>query len=139
MLVHDPAFGLPICVNALAQEFGMTFAVGYLYDLEENYGIYRNILIDTFTESNITKGVRRIVMFTGTAIYSNATPLVETRRSTVLSVTGKRSNYTVAVLSNNVLAIGDITFLTDPYLEIEDNRKFLENIVCWLLEVETEG
>jgi len=132
MLVYDPSVGFATYINSISQEFGMLFSNGYLYDLKTNYGIYRNIIITNFTECPITKGVSKIVLFTATHIY---TPygIAFTSSGTYLSFTETRGVYTPIALNGNVIGIGDMSFMIDPFCEIADNKKLIENIVLFLI------
>ena len=134
LIAHDPATGFPSAINGIAQEFGMIFATGYLYSSEDKYGIYRNLVIDDFEENNLTIGLNKLVVLTGTAIYTNATPLIYTDENVYLSIVDENGVYAIAVLNGTVLALGDITFMLDPFIQLADNSLFLDNLVNWLLE-----
>ncbi len=131
-LAHDPSVNLPTGINQVAQEFGIMFETGYLYNPRVNYGVYRNIVVEDFAESNITRGVERIVILTGTAVYGNATVIAYTSNDTYLSIYYRKDRYPVIVEKGSVLAIGDITSMMDQFLELGDNRKLLYNIIEWL-------
>ncbi len=139
LVVHDPAVGFPTLINRVAQEFGMVFAAGYLYSAEDKYGIYRNLVVRSFEESNLTTGVEELVILTGTAIYTNATTLARTSEDTTLSITDKKGEYTVIALNGSVLALSDITFMMDPFVQLADNEVFLDRLVDWLLVPRKEG
>jgi len=135
LLLHDPGFGPFVSINTLAQEFGVMFTVGYLYNPNEKYGIYRNIIIKNFSNSTtLTKNVSSIIMFTAGAIYTHDEEVAWTSNTTSLSILYKSSVYTVIVEKNNVVAISDITFLLDPFVGLADNRIFLDNLIKWLTE-----
>lgn len=134
LIAHDPAAGFPSAINSIAQEFGMIFATGYLYSSEDKYGIYRNLIIDNFEENDLTIGLNELVILTGTAIYTNATPLIYTNEDVYLSIVDEKGEYAFAVLNGTVLALGDITFMLDPFIQLADNSLFLDNLVSWLLK-----
>jgi len=139
LIAHDPAAGFPSSINNIAQEFGMLFATGYLYSSKDKYGIYRNPIIRTFEENNLTIGLNELVVLTGTAIYTNATSLIRTSRNTYLSIVDEQGEYTIAAINGTTLALGDITFMLDPFIQLADNSRFLDNLVEWLLGEEREG
>lgn len=132
LLIYDPAIAFATYINDIAQEFGLYFANGYLYDLNENYGIYRNIVITNFVSSPLTEGVNKLVLFTSTHVYASH-GLALTSNSTVLSLTEEAGVYTPIVMEKDVIAIGDMTFMLDPFCGIADNKKFIENLVYYLV------
>ncbi|RLE65961.1 MAG: hypothetical protein DRJ38_02805, partial [Thermoprotei archaeon] len=96
-------------------------------------------IIRTFEENNLTIGLNELVVLTGTAIYTNATSLIRTSRNTYLSIVDEQGEYTIAAINGTTLALGDITFMLDPFIQLADNSRFLDNLVEWLLGEEREG
>ena len=125
MLVYDPSVSFATYINSISQEFGMLFSNGYLYNLKKNYGIYRNIIITNFTECSIMRGVNKIVLFTATHIYTSY-GIAFTSSDTYLSFTEAKGVYTPIAMNGNVLGIGDMSFMMDPFCEIADNKKLIE-------------
>ena len=136
LLVYDPSAGFPLAINVLAQEFGMFFGSGYLYSGADKYGIYRNVVVKNFSNSNLTRNVRELVILTGSSIYTNSTWLAYTGENVYISILDRKGKYAVVAINKSVLALGDASFLLDPYLELADNRVFLENLIDWLLSRE---
>ncbi len=132
VLIYDTSMAFAESINSLSEVFGMYFSDGYLYNAEDNYGIYRNIFVERFGNSTLVTNISRIVLFTATHIYTNGTPLALV--DATLSITESRGIYVPIAVNNDVLAIGDSTFLMDPFCHIEDNWKFLENLVNFLLK-----
>ena len=130
ILLYDTSLASAIAMNELSQNFGIYFSEGYLYNVKKNFWIYRNIYVSIFNNSTLFKNVTRLVLFTATAIYTNATSLA--RASATLSLTEKSGNYTVIAMSKNVLVIADQTFLEDPYLYAEDDYEFFNNLVEYI-------
>ena len=133
VIAHDPAIDFPIYVNELAQEFGFVFGTGYLYSSESKYGIYRNVIVETFENSSLTKDIDTLIIFTGTSIYTNATKIALTSSDTKMAITDRASEHTIIALNGTVLALSDITFMLDPFIQLADNEKFVDNLVDWLL------
>lgn len=133
LMVLDPTRALSDPINSLAVEFGVVFGNGFLYNLEEHYGNYRNLIISDFKESNITRGLKTIVFYTASHIYSNDQVAFTSDRT--FSSEGeltKRFSPIAFVSEKGVLAIGDQTFLTEPYCYMEDNQKLVSNVADFL-------
>ena len=138
LLLYDPSMEyltipeLNGPINSLANRFEVNFENGYLYDEENYYGFYRNIYVEEFAETNLTRGVERLVLFTAAPLRSNSS-VAWTGETTYSSTAERGGRY--AVISQldfengTVIALGDITLLMEPYCYVEDNYKLLENLV----------
>lgn len=133
LIVHDPALYFPVSINVLSQEFGMVFAVGFLYNSKENYGIYRNLIVRNFSDHPVVANISEIVIFTGTAIYTNSTPIAWSSNDTLISITDTPGKYAIMATNGTVLALSDSTLLLDPFITIADNRELVDNLARWLL------
>ncbi|MEM2906407.1 MAG: hypothetical protein QW587_11840, partial [Candidatus Bathyarchaeia archaeon] len=133
LLIYETSAAWARYMNGLAQEFGLYFSEGYLYDVQENYGIYRNIIVKDFAELPPVVALTQLTMFTAAHIYGNATALARTRASTYLSLTEAQGVYTPIAASGNVTAIADLTFLLDPFTGVSENGRFLEKLVDYLV------
>ncbi len=118
-------------INSLAAEFGILFWNDYLYNLKENEGNFRYIYLTEFAESNITKGLRRIVFYTSGSVFGNG--IIFTDSDTYSSSRGEKGRYAAAAMAEDskVLAIGDVTFLSEPY-NVLDNNRLIYNIADFL-------
>lgn len=118
-------------INSLASEFGILFWNDYLYNMKENDGNFRYIYLTDFTENNITKGLRRIVFYTSGSVFGNG--IIFTDNDTYSSSRGEKGRYSVAVIAEDsrVLAIGDVTFLSEPY-NVMDNNRLIYNLADFL-------
>ncbi len=118
-------------INSLAVEFGILFWNDYLYNLKENEGNFRYIYLTEFAESNITKGLRKIVFYTSSSVFGNG--IIFTDKDTYSSSRGEKGRYPVAAMAEDskVLAIGDVTFLSEPY-NVLDNNRLIYNIADFL-------
>ena len=145
LMFYDPALEyndatssiLPI--NSLANRFGLTFARGYLYNMEEKYGLYRNIYVSSFKESNLTRDLASLVFLTATHIHSTDSDAAWTDDSTFSSISEKQGKYaTVSILdkgNGTMAAFGDLTFLTEPFAYLEDNYQLIMNLVSVVTEI----
>jgi hypothetical protein len=118
-------------INSLATEFGMLFWNDYLYDLKENEGNFKNIYLTEFAESNITKGLHKVAFFTSGSVFGKG--IIFTDNNTYSSSKGEKGRYSVAAMNNdkNVLAIGDATFMSEPY-NVLDNNRLIYNVADFL-------
>ncbi|MEM1538190.1 MAG: S49 family peptidase [Candidatus Nezhaarchaeales archaeon] len=134
LLVHEPSRSLTNGINSLAAEFNVIFANGYLYNLEKNYGNYRNIVLDSF-RGDLTKGVEKLVFFTASHVASKGNEVAFVGSGTTSSEGELSMIYSPIVLAGfgRVLAIGDQTFLEEPYCYAEDNYRFISNVADFLV------
>ena len=130
LLVFDPSRGNSSTINTLAGDFGLVFASGYIYNMNENYGNYKNILVSDFNTS-IIPNVRKTVFFTSTFIYGGE-GLAFTSNDTYYSESDMPDSFAVISRSKNVVAISDQTFLEQPYCYIEDNHRLISWIADYL-------
>lgn len=139
LLIWEPERAIPRranveTANSLAGYFGLIFANGYLYNLYENEGNYRNILVQDFKSNNITDGIRKVVLYTASHVYSQGNEIAFTSKSTQSSESEISAQYSpiVYVRDRRVLAVGDATFLKEPSCYAEDNYRLLTNIAKFL-------
>lgn len=132
LLITDPTRQSQI--NSLASRFGMTFEGDYLYNLKENEGNFRNIFVSQFKKSDLTEGVARIALYSASSISPSAWGLAFTDENTFSNVLVATEPFSPIIVSQDdrVLAISDLTFMTEPYNVAYDNSHFLSNIVDWL-------
>jgi hypothetical protein len=145
LMFYDPAseytdtVSPTMAVNSLANRYGITFAQGYLYNMEENYGLYRNIYVNEFKETNITRGLESLVMFTATYIHATDIDAAWTSDTAYASMSEQQGSYApISVLdkgNGTTAAFGDITFLTDPFAHLEDNYQVIMNLVSVITEI----
>lgn len=133
-----PAYHGPI--NSVAKLFGLSFAKGYLYNEEEHYGLYRNIYVRDFVDTNLTRDLDSVVLFTSTHIRSLGGSVAYTTEETY-SLAAERSGSfgPIALMkkgNGTVAAFGDLTFMLEPYCYVEDNYDLILNIVSVIDDVE---
>ena len=130
-------------INSLSTRFGLSFAKGYLYNEEEYFGIYRNIYVRNFRDNPLTQNLSSLVMFTATHIYSVDNGVAWTPSGTFSSMSEKTSKYAVIASvkrgNGTVIAIGDLTFLMEPYCHLEDNYKLIANLASLIAKVEVKA
>lgn len=133
LLIADPT--RPSQINSLALESGLIFESDYLYNMEENDANYRNIFVSEFEENELTEGLEKIALYTAGSISSAESSLafVDGNTFSNLLATGQKLSPVALVEKSNVLAIYDLTFMTEPYNGILDNNQFISNIADWLM------
>ncbi|RLF14297.1 MAG: hypothetical protein DRJ97_06515 [Thermoprotei archaeon] len=144
LLLFDPAFEyvnlkeLTGPINTVASCFGLYFAKGYLYNNREHYGFYRNIYVSSLANTTLTRDLSSLVFFTATYIHSSGKGVAWTSKDTCTSIANRASAYPVIALVEDgkglVVALGDQTFLKEPYCYVEDNYKLLLNLASLMLK-----
>ncbi|MBI5955659.1 MAG: DUF4350 domain-containing protein, partial [Chloroflexi bacterium] len=121
-------------INSLAVEFGLTFRNDYLYNLKENEGIYHHVRFRDIERTEVTRGLGEIVLFIVGSIIPVERGIISGDDNTLSSLSEAKGRLAVAALSadSHVLALGDLTFLTEPYNSYRDNNRFVSNIADFL-------
>ena len=141
LLIADPTRHSRI--NSLSLDFGLIFEPDYLYNMKENEINYRNIFVTEFEENEITKNLEKIALYTTGSISSADDGIAFVDQNTFSSLVETRKKLSPIALAeeSKVLAISDLTFMTEPYNGALDNNKLISNIADWLaspLEEEEE-
>lgn len=125
-------------INDLASRFGLVFQDDYLYNTVENEGNFRNIILTDFADGQVTDDLERIVFFAAHSISSDEPALVTAGGETRSSTSERAEELTVAMLAGDgaVLALGDLTFMTEPNNAVSDNDRFIANIADFLSSAE---
>ncbi len=135
MLIDDPTRPVPESedkMNTLSTAFGIVYWNDYLYNLKDNDGNFRYIYLTDFKDNSITKNLNKIVFYIACSISSLEKGLIFTDENTYSSTREVPGRYSPVVLTDsNVLAIGDLTFLTEPY-NVFDNNQLISNIADFL-------
>lgn len=133
LLIADPT--RPSQINSLAIKFGVIFESDYLYNMKENEINYRNIFVSEFKESDITKGLEKIALYTAGSVSSAESGIAFIDENTFSSVIESRKRLSPIALAqeSKVLAIHDFTFMTEPYNGILDNNQLISNVADWLM------
>ena len=132
LLVSDPTrYGE---INSLSIKFGLIFESDYLYNMKENEINYRNIFVAEFQENSITEGLEKIALYTAGSISSADSGIAFVDENTFSNVieTRKRLSPIALAQESKVVAIYDLTFMTEPYNGILDNNQLISNIADWL-------
>jgi len=129
-------------LNDLANAFDITFRGDYLYNTIENEGNFRNILVgsDGFGDSALTDGLERLVLYSSHSLQLGpaAAALLSADDNTWSSATDRPGGLVLAALSpaasdaGQLLAIGDVHFLAEPYSTVYDNGAFVARVADFL-------
>ncbi len=127
-------------INDLAARFGLTFQTDYLYNTSENAGNFRNIRLSDFAGHPLTQGLDELVFFATHSIRSEEPGLIVANGETRSSTSEVDRDLTVGLLAADgaVLALGDLTFLTEPQNAVYDNDRFVANIADFLSSAQRE-
>lgn len=127
-------------INGLAAQFGITFQSDYLYNTAENAGNFRNIKLTDFGEHDLTGGLDEVVFSAAHSIVSEERVLIATSGETRSSSSERIEEMPVAMLAadGGALALGDLTFMTEPYNALSDNDQFIANIADFLSGAQRE-
>jgi len=134
VLIAEPTRARMSPVNSVAADFGILFGNGYLYDMNQSDGNYRDIIVTKFGGGPLTKGIGKMVLFTAAPIYSNGHELAITANTTASSESEIKTNYSPMIFLDDkrVVAVGDFTFLKEPFCYSEDNYHFITNLAEYL-------
>lgn len=121
-------------MNSLSLDFGLIFEPDYLYNLKEYDANYRNIFVSEFKENEITNDLKKIALYTSGSISSDNCSIALVDENTFSSLIETRQELSPIALTNEskVLAIYDLTFMTEPHNGILDNNRLIANIADWL-------
>ncbi len=132
LLIADPTRSSKM--NSISLEFGLIFEADYLYNMRENDANYSNIFVSEFKRNEITENLEKIALYTAGSITSDNCSIALVDENTFSSVIETRKGLSPMALANEskVVAVYDLTFMTEPYNGIVDNNQLISNIANWL-------
>ena len=138
LLISDPT--RPSRINILAKRFGVEFQPDYLFNTLEYDLNFRHIFVRDFQPAPLTSGLDTIALYIAGSVRSSGHGLAFTDVNTRSSlVEAAEDFYPIAWgESQNVLAIGDFTFMVPPYNSLVDNDKLLSNLADYLTDSRRE-
>ncbi len=131
LLIGDPDKRSDI--NDVSTLFGILFRDDYLYNLRENEGNFRNIFLKDFYSNNLTANLKKIVFFSASSLNPKENGIIFTSNDTYSSKKEEVGRYSPAITKGSVLALGDGTFMKQPYNDVAQNNQFISNIVDFLI------
>jgi hypothetical protein len=138
MIIGDPTRTIVVeALNSIAGAFGIIYSNDYLYSLTNNDNNYRNVVYSNFKESPLTKGLdndHKVIFYGGNSINAPGHEIImgdDTTHSNI-SEGGRAVAAAALTTDNRVLAIGDLTFLGEPFSAAESNGVFINNMADFL-------
>ncbi len=129
-----------IPLNSLANEFDIIFNGDYLYNTSENEGNFRNIILKEagFGENSLAADMEQLVFYGSHSLQTGpeAEALFTADDNTWSSATDRPGGLVLAATSHagQVVALGDIHFLMEPYYTVFDNGEFIAHVADFLSE-----
>jgi hypothetical protein len=122
--------------NEILQPFLLSFRNDYAYNLTHNEGNYRNIYVYPSSRNDLTKSISELVLYAAHSLDIYSEQVLSGEETTLSSLDDASNELPLAALdvSGNVLAIGDMTFLTSPYYQVSDNFQFVRNVADFLID-----
>ena len=133
LLIADPSRRSEI--NSLSLSFGLIFESDYLYNMRQNEINYRNVFVSEFKENEVTKHLEKIILYTTGSISSagDGIAFVDWNTYSSLIESVRRLSPLALAQDSRVLAVHDLTFMTEPYNGVLDNNQLISNIADWLV------
>ena len=127
-----------ILVNELLQPYQLSFRNDYAYNLTHNEGNYRNIFVYPNGKNDLTNSVSELVFYGSHTLEKNIEKVLAGEEDTLSSLDDSGGELPIAAMDNsgNVLVIGDMTFMSNPYYQVADNYQFVQNIADFLVNGE---
>jgi hypothetical protein len=127
--------GLETPLAPLANQYGLAFDGGYLYNMHEYDTNYRNVYATPAGDTALTEGVDRVVLHESVPV-AGGQAFVTTTDRTALSATREQAAYGVAARNGNVVAVGDSSLFGQEYLRRADNEVLVGNLLDFLVSAE---
>ncbi|MFQ5611687.1 MAG: hypothetical protein ACE5H9_06095 [Anaerolineae bacterium] len=139
-LIGDPTRTVDVeALNSVAGSFGIIFANDYLYALDPDRkdNNYRNVVFKDFKESPLTRGLAEsgsVIFYGGGSVNAPNHEIILGDGNIFSSISEGGRTLAAAVLTTNnqVLALGDLTFFSEPYSAAEANGIFINNIADFI-------
>lgn len=121
-------------VHTLAGAFGIQFETEDLYAVESGDGNFRNVKASGVGDHPLAEGVDEATLYTATSVRVEGDGEVFLRSDAGTTITGsdEAGQFPVGVVSGNVVAIGDKTFLEANKYTVADNDRIVANLAAFL-------
>ena len=122
-------------VNSLGARFGLTFADDYVYNTARNAGNYQYVILNDLEESPLTAGLEEVIFYSAHSIPAGDQALITGDENTTSSLSEQSGDLALMSLGGqgHVLAVADLTFMTEPYNSTADNNRLIANIADFLV------
>ncbi len=140
LIIGDPTRTIEVnALNSIAGEFDIIYANDYLYSLNASSmdNNYRNVIYTNFVDSPVTKGLSngdKVIFYSASSVSAPGHEIILGDKTTRSSTSESSRIMAAAALTANdqVLALGDLTFFSEPYSAAENNGKLINNIADFL-------
>ena len=123
--------------NTFLRAFDITINSDYLYNTQDSEGNFRNVFFDEFGKSELTFGLTQVALYGTHSVESPSGLILLRGTATNLSSSNDANdpNQGGAAMSadGNVVAFGDVTFLSSPYNTYTDNATLISNLADFAL------
>jgi hypothetical protein len=121
--------------NLFLAPYGISFNDDYVYNLASNEGNFRNVIYKQFASDALTKNVSQVVFYSAHSITTSQSDLIQGDQSSLSSLTDQGGGLIVAATASHhqILALGNLTFMINPYNQVADNSKFIQNVADFLV------
>lgn len=125
-------------LNSLAAPFGLTYSDDYVYNTVKNDGHYQYVIVENPGEHRLVAGIKRVVLYAAHSLAAAQEVLVGGDENTISSLSEQAGRLTLIGLGGDgkVLALPDLTFMTEPYNSTADNNRLIANIADFLVGAE---
>jgi len=119
----------------LASRFGVAFGTSYLYDMANGDTNFQAVSAGPSGSGPLLDGVEEVVFREAVPVRTGdeADALVTTTDSAALESTRERGEYPVLARNGNVVAVGDVSFLTPDSFREADNEVLVGNLGTFLV------
>ncbi|MFB6222025.1 MAG: DUF4350 domain-containing protein [Halolamina sp.] len=130
-------------VDGLLGSYNVFVDWRYVYNQEVNDGNYQDVVADAGAGADLENG--EYALFVAAPVYApNAEPLLVLPESSRLARTDAPNDYAVAVRQDNLIVVGDSSFLSAGQQNVGDNERFVAYLIEFLVsgertDTETEG
>jgi hypothetical protein len=124
--------------NLILEPFDLSFKDDYLYNMVENEGNFRNIILTDFSKNPLMKDIDVLVIYGGHSLNASGMSLVTVNKGTISSLDEQSGDLSPMKITDfhkgQVVAIGDISLMTGQYVQSADNQVFVRNLARFLTE-----
>lgn len=142
LIISDPEIsGVSVdTTNRLAQPFGVVFEDGYLYDRTRNDEHFTHVPMTGFQDQASGLAEKSIFLYGSRSVGGQINSQMTSADSTLNSLRAGVTGFTTLGLAaprgqgfpKNVMALGDLDVLTEPFVSRHDNRALLGVVADFL-------
>jgi len=139
-IIGDPTRTVDVdALNSVAGAFGIIYPNDYIYSLNDDSmdNNYRNVIYSDFIDSPVTAGLSagdKVIFYSAGSVNAPGSEIIFGDEHTFSSVAESEKAMAAAALTakGQVLALGDLTFFSEPYSAAESNGILINNIADFI-------